>query len=115
TDKKYMKGTNLLGHKRALNTVEFGYLYQAIEVNITGMQLMAGFAQCAQNEEVKKYFTKGKELSKEIINETGEILLQDNIQPPATSGGTITNSVTAPFSDKLMMYSTYLLCNVTLG
>src|SRR5699024_1081483 len=69
TDKKYMKGTKLFGHKRALNTVEFGYLYQAIEVNITGMQLMAGFAQCAQNEEVKKYFTKGKELSKEIINE----------------------------------------------
>src|SRR5699024_2797942 len=52
TDKQYMKGTNILGHKRGLNTVEFGVLYRSIESNITGMHLMKGFSQCAEDKEV---------------------------------------------------------------
>lgn len=115
TDQKYIKGTNLFGHKRTLNTIEFGLLYHSIETNITGMKLMKGFAQCAKDEEVKKYFTKGQELSKEILKETMPILLQDNIQPPATSGGTLTSSTESPFSERLMMFCTYLLCGFSLG
>ncbi|MGE8207184.1 DUF3231 family protein [Heyndrickxia sp. NPDC080065] len=114
-DKSYMKGTNFFGRRRTLNTVEFGLLYHSVETNIFGMQLMRGFAQCAKEEEVKKYFAKGKDLSKEILKETGEILLQNNIQPPATPGGIVTGSAKAPFSDKLMMYCTYLLCGFSLG
>src|SRR5699024_6119921 len=72
TDKNYLKGTNIFDNKRALNTVEFSYLYQTIEVNVTGMQLMTSFAQCAKHQEVQKYFTKGKELSKEIMHETSK-------------------------------------------
>lgn len=115
TDKKYMKGTNILGHKRPLNTVEFGLLYHAIETNSTGIQLMGGFAQCSNEEEIKKYFTKGKELSKEILRVDGDILLQNNIQPPATTVGTVTSSTIAPFSEKLMMFCTYLLGGFSLG
>lgn len=115
TDKQYMKGTNILGHKRLLNTVEFGVLYHAIESNITGMQLMKGFAQCAKDEEVQKYFTKGMELSKEIIKEDENILLQNNIQSPATPGGTVTSSTIAPFSERLMMFCNFLLGGFSLG
>jgi hypothetical protein len=115
TDKQYMKGTNILGHKRQLNTVEFGLLYHAIETNITGIQLMRGFAQCAKDEDVQKYFTKGMELSKEILKEDEDILLQNNIQTPATPGGTVTGSTIAPFSEKLMMFCTHLLGSFSLG
>jgi hypothetical protein len=115
TDTNYMKGSNLFGHRRALNVIEFGYLYQSVVTNMTGMQLLTGFAQCAKNEEVKKYLIKGKELAKEIMKDTGETLLQNDIQPPVTSGGTVTNSTEAPFSEKLMMFCTYLLCNFGLG
>ncbi|MED4531229.1 DUF3231 family protein [Metabacillus fastidiosus] len=115
TDKSYLKGSNFLGHKRPLNTVEFGLLYHAFETNITGIQLMTGFAQCAKNEEVKRYFIKGRELSKEILKETGEIFLQNDIQPPATPGGTITSSQEAPYSEKLMMFCTYLLGGFSIG
>ncbi|KON89980.1 hypothetical protein AF332_26260 [Sporosarcina globispora] len=115
TNNNYLKGTNILGRKRPINAVEFGLLYHGIEMNITGMQLMSGFAQCAKEEEVKKYFLKGKELSKEIIKEQGEKLLQNDIQTPATSGGTVTNSTEAPFSDKLMIFCTYLLCGFSIG
>ncbi|MCP3740737.1 DUF3231 family protein [Rossellomorea sp. BNER] len=114
-DKSYLKGSNLLGHKRDLNVVEFGILYHAVETNITGMQLMTGFAQCSKDEEIKKYFIIGKELSKGILNETVDILLQNDIQVPATPGGTITSSHEAPFSERLMMYCTYLLCSFSMG
>lgn len=90
-------------------------MYHSFETNITGMQLMMGFAQCAQDEEVKKYFTKGKELSKEILKQTEDILLGNHIQPPATPGGTVTNSTMAPFSDKLMLYCAYLLGGFSIG
>lgn len=115
TDKQYMKGTNILGHKRPLNTVEFGVLYRAFESNITGMQLMRGFAQCAKDNDVKDYFKKGMELSKEIIKENERILIQDNIQPPSTPGGTVRDSTTPPFSDRLMMFCNYLLGSFSLG
>lgn len=114
-DKQYMNGTNLFGHKRTINTVEFGILYHSFETNITGMQLMKGFAQCAKDEELKKYFTKGSNLSKDILDKTGQILIQNGIQPPATSGGTVTSSSEAPFSAKLMMFCNYLLCGFSLG
>lgn len=111
----YMKGTNLFGEKRPINTVEYGTLYHSIETNITGMQLMASFSQCAKDDQVKKYFTKGCELSKEIINGTEKILLEHNIQPPAGPGGTVTSSTEAPFSDKLMMFCSYLLSGFSMG
>lgn len=115
TDKQYMKGTNMFGQKRPLNTIEFGVMYRGIETNITGMQLMKGFAQTAADEEVQKYFTKGMELSKEILKENGNLLLEDNIQAPGTPGGTVTSSTTAPFSEKLMMYCNYLLGGFSMG
>lgn len=115
TDTTYLKKSSLFGKNRALSTIEFGYLYHSIETNITGMQMITGFAQCAIDEKVKKYFLKGKELSKEIIEEAGKVLLENDIQVPATSGGTVTSSREAPFSEKLMMYCTYLLSNFGIG
>lgn len=115
SDKDYLKGTNIFGKKRTLNTVEFGYLYRTIETNITGMQLLNGFIQTTKDEDVKKYFIQGVELAKEIISESSNILLENNIQPPATPGGTITSSTIAPFSEKLMMFCNYLLSSFSLG
>ncbi|WP_010677588.1 DUF3231 family protein [Bacillus timonensis] len=107
--KNYLKGFNLFSDKRALNHIELGFLHHGIETNNVGMQLMTGFAQCAQNKEVKQYFIKGKELSKKQIKIFEEILLDSDVQFSATSGSTVTTSTIAPFSNKLMMYCTYLL------
>jgi hypothetical protein len=115
TDKSYVKGINLIGNKRPLNTVEFNNLYRLIETNISGMQLLDGFAQTTEDEDVKKYFIKGRDLCKEIISELSAISIKDHIQLPATPGGTVTNSTEAPFSGKLMMYCNYLLSGLSLG
>lgn len=102
--KKYMSGFNPFSEKRALNDIELGFLHHGIETNNVGMQLMIGFAQCAENKEVKQYFVKGKELTKKQIKTFEEILLDSDIQFSATAGSTVTTSTVAPFSDKLMMY-----------
>jgi hypothetical protein len=111
----YMSGFNLFSEKRALNTVEVAHLYQSIESNIIGMQLITGFAQVANEPEVKKYFIKGKELAKKIVTDNTQVFLQSDIQPPSTWGANATDSKVAPFSDKLMMYCTSLFCSFGLG
>ncbi|GAA0343410.1 hypothetical protein GCM10008967_37320 [Bacillus carboniphilus] len=107
--KSYMSGFNPFGDKRALNDIEIGILHHTVEVNNIGLQLITGFAQCAQNKEVKQYFLKGMELAKKQIKVAEEILLESGVQFSATSGGTVTTSTVAPFTDKLMMHCIYLL------
>ena len=114
-EKKYMSGINLFGEKRALNTIEVGFLVQSLEFNIFGMQLMTGFAQVAKESEVRKYFIKGKELSKKIVTQVNGVLLQSDIQPPSTWAGNATNSTVPPFSDKIMMFLTNLMSIYALG
>lgn len=108
-DKKYMSGFNVLSDKRSLNTIEVGYINESIQSNIFGMQLMTGFAQVAKEDEVKKYFIEGKELSKKIIVALTNIMMQSDIQPPSTWAGKATDSTNPPFTDKLMMYITSLI------
>jgi len=102
--KKYVSGFKIWTDKRALNTVEIGYIYQAIEDNILGMQLATGFAQVAHESEVKEYFIDAKELSKKIITNLTDVFLQSDIQPPSTWAGKATTSIQPAFSDKLMMF-----------
>lgn len=107
--KKYMEGFKLIGDKRPLNDLEVGIIHHNLEVNNIGMQLIIGFAQCAQNKEVKQYFLKGKELAKKQIKVMEELLLEGDVQLSATSGATITTSTVPPFSDRLMMHCIYIL------
>mgnify|MGYP001589124559 FL=1 len=114
-DKNYMSGFNLFSDKRSLNTIEVGYINEAIEYSIFNMQLFIGFAQTAKENEVKKYFIEGKQLAKKIITELSDTLLQSDIQPPGAWAGKVTDSTQAPFSDKLMMYINSLISSTTLG
>lgn len=114
-DKEYMKGIKLWGNKRSLNCIEAGFITEALEFNIFGMQLMTGFAQVAKEGEVRKYFVEGKELAKKIVSDLSGLLLQSDIQPPSTWTGNATDSVIPPFSDKLMMYCSNLLSNYAIG
>ncbi|MDR0140196.1 DUF3231 family protein [Metabacillus idriensis] len=114
-DKSYMTHLNWFSNKRSLNTIEISLIHHSIETNLTGMQLMIGFAQVAHNQEVRNHFIKGMELAKKIETSLGEFLREDYIEPPATHAGKATNSTVAPFSDKLMMYNTSLLSTFGLG
>ncbi len=113
-NKSYMKGFKPFGDKRVVNTLEVGMLHHAIESNNVGLQLITGFAQCAEHKDVKQYFVKGMKLAKKQIKVFEEFLLESNIHFSATSGSTVTTSTVAPFSDKLMMHCIYLLNGFSL-
>lgn len=108
-NKSYMSGFNPFSDKRPLNTLEIGVIHHAIESNNIGLQLITGFAQCAENKDVKQYFVKGMELCKKQIKIFEKILLSSDVHFSATSGSTVTTSTIAPFSDKLMMHCIFLL------
>lgn len=112
---QYLKGNNIFGDKRVLNTVEVSFLYQSIESNAIGQQLITGFAQVTRDPEVKKFFTQGKELSKKIITKLSKKIMDDDIQVPLAWVGSPTVSTVSPFSDKLMMYCISLFCSFGLG
>ncbi|WP_138419653.1 DUF3231 family protein [Aquibacillus sediminis] len=116
-DTSYLGGLTLnpFSQKRTMNTIEVSYVHKAIESNITGLQLILGFGQCANDVEVKKYFNEGAELAKGIVKELSEVLIQTNLPTPQTPGGNATRSTVAPFSDKLMMYCTSLFCSFSMG
>lgn len=106
---------NPLSKKRPLNTVEISHVHKAIESNLTGLQLILGFGQCADDREVKQFFNEGAELAKGIIKELSEVFIQTNLPIPQSPGGNATRSTVAPFSDKLMMYCTSLFCSFSMG
>jgi hypothetical protein len=112
--KKFMEGFKLAGDKRALTALEVGILHHNLESNNIGMQLITGFAQCAQNQEAKQYFKKGVALAKKQIKMMEELLLEADVQLSATSGATVTSSTVPPFSDKLMMHCIYILNGFSL-
>ncbi|WP_291637923.1 DUF3231 family protein [Clostridium sp.] len=112
---KYVNVINIFSDKRALNTVEIGYIYEFIDDNILGMQLKTGFAQVAQESDVNKFLIESKELSKKIITNLTSVFLQSDIQPPSTWAGKATTSIQPPFSDKLMMFVVDLISNFAVG
>lgn len=105
----YMNGYNPFKEDRPLNDIEIGILHHIIESNNIGSQLITGFAQVAQDKAVRDYFVKGKQLAQKQIKLFEEILLNSNVQFSATSGSTVTTSTIAPFSEKMMMHTIFLL------
>ncbi|MFP7484006.1 DUF3231 family protein [Priestia filamentosa] len=114
-DASYLGILKPIKGKRSLNTVEMAHIYHAIESNMMGMQMIFGFAQCAETKEVGKFFSKGGELAKSMIKELGNFFLEDNIPVPGIAGGNVTTSTIPPFSDKMMLYCVSLFCSFSLG
>ncbi|WEG12104.1 DUF3231 family protein [Pullulanibacillus sp. KACC 23026] len=110
----YLKGLNLFGELRPLNNIELGYLHHGIEANNIGLQLITGFAQVAEDKEVRQYFIKGKNLALKQIKLFEDLLLESDVQFSVTSGATVTNSTVAPFSQKLMMVCIFFLNGFSL-
>jgi hypothetical protein len=110
-EKRYMSSLQMLRSKRSLNTLEIAYIYQIIEWNIFGIQLMTGFAQVAKEREVREYFFRGKEISKKIVSELSSLMLDSDIHAPATWAGKATDSTVPPFSDKMMMYLSNIIAS----
>ncbi|UOQ94840.1 DUF3231 family protein [Halobacillus shinanisalinarum] len=113
--KKYLNGYSVVGKQRPLNTVEISHLFMNIQTNMIGNKLALSFAQTSPNEQVQKWMLRGADISKKHVEIFMKALMNNNIQPPASSDVSITDSTTPPFSDKLALFHMGLLSGAGTG
>ena len=92
------------GQKRSLTVQEITMLFNNVQTNTIGKNLIMGFAQTAQDKEVKEFFVRGKQISQKHIDIFSDILKQEDLPAPMTWDTAVSDSTIPVFSDKLMMY-----------
>lgn len=98
----YLKG--FFGNTRPLHALEITHLYDNMENNVTSKALLLAFSQVAQDEQVRQFFVRGKELTDKQLEICSEKLYNENLPSPSSLEHLVSASTTSPFSDKLMLY-----------
>lgn len=96
--------TGFFGNRRPLLAVEIANLHFNAERNALGCAVIIGFSQVAKDKTVRKYFERGRDLSKKHLEIFNAILAEDFVSSIVTLGQEVSDSNISPFSDKLMMY-----------
>ncbi|RPF55860.1 DUF3231 family protein [Aquisalibacillus elongatus] len=98
----------IAGKKRPLTAIEIKHLQVNINTNTLGKALMLGFSQVASSEKIRDYCQDGVQLAEKQINQLGEMLMKENLPTPMLLDTHITDSTVSPFSDKLILYHTFI-------
>jgi hypothetical protein len=114
-DTSYLGGLLPLTKTRHLNTVEVANLYHGVEANVSGIIMIDGFAQVAQEKDTRAFFERGSKIGKDIVHDLSDLMLKSKLQVPVAACGNVTDSTIPPFSDKLMMYCVSLFCSFSVG
>lgn len=116
---QFVDSDDFLGHyfgkQRALLAIEIAHLGTNIEVCNVGQTLLMGFSQVASSKELRQFFQRGSKLGKKQISSFIDILKDSNTSYPSTWDSTITDSIEAPFSEKLMLFHTNLLSAIAIA
>ena len=101
--------------KRPLNVIEMSSIYFNMIQNQLGRTLTMGFSQVAKSQKVRDYLVRGRDISDKHVEIFGSVLSEDHL--PATSAWSTlpTNSIIAPFSDKLMMFHVVTLNGIGIA
>ncbi len=76
---------------------------------------MTGFAQTAQNEEVKQYVLRGKALAHKYVELFSDLSTKEDLPAPISSGSAVFKTTTSVFSDKLMMFHVTAMVAAGIG
>jgi hypothetical protein len=98
--------SGLVGKHRPLTVIELAHISKNCETNSIGRTFVAGFSQTAESPEVRKFMERGTEIAAKHETLFREILIEDGVPLPSSWDSTITQSIDAPFSEKLMMFQT---------
>ncbi len=97
----YLNG--FLGDIRSLHALEIAHLYDNIDNNVTSKALLIGFSQVAENETIREFFIRGKEMTNKHIESCSQQLHKENLPSPPLLDHLVSESTFSPFSDKLML------------
>jgi spore coat protein CotF len=97
----YLNG--FIGNVRPLHALEITHLYLNNENNVTSKALLIGFSQVAENEQIKEFFIRGKEMTNKHIVNCSQHLNKENLPALPLLDHLVSTSTISPFSDKLML------------
>jgi hypothetical protein len=106
---------NYFGKKRPLLAIEIAHMGTNIEVCHVGQTLLMGFSQVGSTKELRNYLLRGTEIGKKQISIFYTLLKNNNTSYPSTWDSAITDSLTSPFSDRLLLFHTNLLSAIALA
>nr|WP_239585895.1 DUF3231 family protein [Bacillus mesophilus] len=91
------------GKRKSLLAVEISHLFTSAVNNEIGKSLLIGFAQTAQDPEIREYFSHGIKMSKSILSDIHETFTESDLPYSMTWDANVTDSTEAVFSDRFMM------------
>jgi hypothetical protein len=103
------------GHKRAITAVEVTHLFLNIQTNTIGKALITGYAQTAQDKEVKEFLVRGMQIAQQHADLFSEILKDEDLPAPMSWDSSVSDSTAPVFSDKLMMFNVSSMIAAGIG
>jgi hypothetical protein len=79
------------GHKRPITSVEVTHLFLNIQTNMIGKALIIGYAQIAQDQEVKEFLVRGMQIAQQHANQFSEILIKEDLPAPMSWDSAVTD------------------------
>jgi hypothetical protein len=113
--KKHHFLAGFTGSRRALTSVEISHLFLNIQTNAIGKALITAFAQTVQDEEVKQYLVRGKQIAQKHIDIFSNYMKKEDLPAPMSWDSSITDSTTSVFSDKLIMFHVSAMIAAGIG
>lgn len=103
------------GERRPLTAMEIGDItYNMNKMNMH-VALKLAFGQVANSDKVRKYFTRGMEISNKHLGIFQQIFNEEKLNSPVSWQSLVTDSTVSPFSDKVMMYQIQLSTQVAIA
>ncbi|MFL6557960.1 MAG: DUF3231 family protein, partial [Bacillus sp. (in: firmicutes)] len=107
--------TGWFGERRPLTALEIGDITFNMNKMHLHVALKVGFSQVAASEKVRKFITRGMEISNKHIAAFDKLFREEKLNSPISWQSHVTSSTTAPFSDKWMMYQIQLSTQVAVA
>lgn len=100
--------------KRPLLTIEITHAFSIIFANIIRKTFLTGFMQVCNDKKVSDYITTGIAISTKQTGVLNSILTNENIPITSSSDSYVTDSITSPFSEKLMLNKIIIMCSAEI-
>ena len=110
---KFFSG--ILGKPRPLIAREITNIFAGITIDIAWRALSTGFGQVTKTKQVREFMFKGTDITSSHFKEFGNLLNKEEVPVPSLSDEFVTSSITAPFSEKLMMFLALMMSAFAIG
>lgn len=98
----YLNG--FFGNIRTLHALEITHLYDNLQNNVTSRAVLMAFNQAAKTPRIQEYLKRGEQIATKHFEIFSQYLDKENLAALPLLNHLVTDSTTAPFSEKLMVF-----------